>query len=43
MTLGKQVNNVGVELRETLIGFVTEKSMNDVVAKWETQYGNMAP
>jgi cyclophilin family peptidyl-prolyl cis-trans isomerase len=43
VTLGANVESLGVEPWETPIGFVTEESMEAVVAKWETGYGDMSP
>ena len=42
VTLGAHVESLGREPWETPIGFVTPESMQ-VVAKWETGYGDMSP
>jgi peptidyl-prolyl cis-trans isomerase A (cyclophilin A) len=43
VTLGKHVSSLGKEPWETQVGYVTESSMNDVVLKWYTGYGDMPP
>jgi hypothetical protein len=43
VTLGKHVGSLGRELWETPIGYVSEKSMEQVVSRWTTKYGDMPP
>ena len=43
VTLGDHVESLGTEPWETPIGYVTEESMKNVVSKWNTEYGDMAP
>jgi len=43
VTLGRDVGSLGTELWETPFGYVEEDSMQKVVSKWYTKYGDMAP
>jgi len=43
VTLGENVSSLGREPWETPIGYITEESMENVVSKWTTKYGDMPP
>jgi peptidyl-prolyl cis-trans isomerase A (cyclophilin A) len=43
VTLGRDVRSLGREPWETPIGYVEDASMEQVVAKWETKYGDFMP
>jgi len=43
VTLGENVESLGREAWETPFGYVTDESMQAVVSKWTTKYGDMPP
>jgi len=43
VTLGENVESLGRELHETPIGYISKNTLDSVVSKWYTGYGDMHP